>query len=161
MILLSDANVLIDLGYVNGLDVLCKLGKIEVLDVVLQECDHPKQPDLVTSILECGVQEIQTEYEWIQPAQKYRTGRLSLPDSLNFYYAKSFNRHLLTNEKPLRELCKQESVLVNGTLWIIEESWKNQLRSQTDLCEWLRVLPTLERRLPKKEIQLLKQKLGC
>lgn len=161
MILLSDANVLIDLGYVNGLDILCKLGEVEVLDVVLQECDHPKQPDLVASILGCGIQEIKTEHAWIQPAQKYRKGKLSLPDSLNFYYAKFFNRHLLTNEKPLRELCKQESVVVNGTLWFIEECWKNQLSSQTDLCEWLRVLPTLERRLPKKEIQLLKQKLGC
>ncbi|WP_071789086.1 hypothetical protein [Leptolyngbya sp. Heron Island J] len=55
MILLSDANVLIDLGHVQGLDVLCQIETVEVLDVVLEECDHPSQPDLVANILEAGL----------------------------------------------------------------------------------------------------------
>lgn len=109
MILLSDANVLIDLGYVDGLDVLCHLGQVEVLDVVLLECEH----------------------------------------------------HLLTNEKLLREQCQQKDVTVHGTLWVIQESARKQLRSNLQLCYWLKVLPTLDRRLPSREINRLKTELDC
>ncbi|MEL7509501.1 MAG: hypothetical protein AAFN42_19390, partial [Cyanobacteria bacterium J06554_1] len=87
MILLSDANVLIDLGHVQGLDILCQLESVEVLDVVLEECDHPSQPDLVAKILDAGVQLIETKIEWLQAAQAYRQGNLSPPDLLNFCYA--------------------------------------------------------------------------
>lgn len=161
MILLSDANVLIDLGYVNGLDVLGHLGQVEVLDVVLQECDHPSQPDLVQDIRQTGIQEIQTQREWVTQAQDYRRGNLSLPDVLNLYYAKAFGRCLLTNEKLLRKQCQQENVAVHGTLWVIREGMKNKLRTNEQFCEWLKVLPTLDRRLPKHDINLLRKELDC
>lgn len=161
MILLSDANVLIDLGYVDGLDVLCHLGQVEVLDVVLQECDHPSQPDLVKTILQIGIQEIQTQRAWVSQAQMYRTGRLSLPDVLNLYYAKAFSRCLLTNEKLLREQCQQQDVTVHGTLWVIQESARRRLRTKAQLCDWLKVLPTLDRRLPSQQINRLRTELGC
>jgi len=38
---LVDANVLIDLGMVQGLDLLPRLDDSEVLDVVLLECKQP------------------------------------------------------------------------------------------------------------------------
>lgn len=161
MILLSDANVLIDLGYVDGLDVLSHLGQVEVLDVVLQECEHPAQPKLVDTILEVGIQQIQTERAWVTQAQIYRTGNLSLPDILNLYYAKAFDRCLLTNEKLLREQCQQNRVAVHGTLWIIQESARKKLRTPPQLCDWLSVLSTLNRRLPKREINRLKKELNC
>ena len=54
LILLSDANVLIDLGHVGGLALLPQLGRTEVLATVLLECDHTTQPDLVEQIKEQG-----------------------------------------------------------------------------------------------------------
>lgn len=161
MILLADANVLIDLGHVDGLNVLCHLGQVEVLDVVLQECEHPAQPSLVDTILEVGIQEIQTERAWVALAQIYRTGNLSLQDVLNLYYAKEFDRCLLTNEKLLREQCQQKDVAVHGTLWVIKESARKQLRLNVQLCNWLKVLPTLDRRLPSREINQLRKELNC
>jgi len=55
LILLSDANVLIDLGFVGGLPLLTQIAPTEVLDVVLLECEHERQPGLVQSILDCGI----------------------------------------------------------------------------------------------------------
>ncbi|MEO0397189.1 MAG: hypothetical protein AAF243_14565 [Cyanobacteria bacterium P01_A01_bin.137] len=161
MILLSDANVLIDLGHVQGLDILCQLETVEVLDVVLEECDHPSQPDLVTKILDAGVQLIETKVEWLQGAQVYRQGNLSNPDLLNFYYARAHSRLLLTNEKPLRTLCQQQNVTVYGTLWVIQEAYQRKLSTPATLCQWLETLSNLDRRLPKQVIKQLKTTLGC
>lgn len=161
MILLSDANVLIDLGHVQGLDILCQLETVEVLDVVLEECDHPSQPELTTKILKAGIQLIETKVEWLQAAKAYRQGNLSSPDLLNFYYAKTYKRLLLTNEKPLRTLCQQQNVAVHGTLWVIQEAYQRRLSTPATLCRWLETLSNLDRRLPKQVINQLKNTLGC
>ena len=58
MILLSDANVLMDLGHVHGLNTLTRMAPVEVLDVVLAECDHHSQPSLVSNIRAAGITEI-------------------------------------------------------------------------------------------------------
>ena len=55
MILLSDANVLMDLGYVGGLSLLTQLGPTEVLSTVLLECEHATQPSLVQQIQAAGI----------------------------------------------------------------------------------------------------------
>jgi len=161
LILLSDANVLIDLGHVQGLDILCQLETVEVLDVVLEECDHPSQPELTTKILKAGIQLIETKVEWLQAAKAYRQGNLSSPDLLNFYYAKTYKRLLLTNEKPLRTLCQQQNVTVHGTLWVIQEAYQRRLSTPATLCRWLETLSNLDRRLPKQVINQLKNTLGC
>ena len=55
MIVIADANVLIDLGLVNGLEVLTQLAKkVEVLDVVFNECTAPSQ--LQDLIISAGIQ---------------------------------------------------------------------------------------------------------
>jgi hypothetical protein len=100
LILLSDANVLIDLGYVSGLWVLAQLGQVEVLDVVLEECKHPRQPTLVDDIYQAGIQVVTVPHEWPALARPYQTKALSFQDVLCLYYAKTFQRSLLTNENP-------------------------------------------------------------
>lgn len=161
MILLSDANVLIDLGYVNGLSVLVQLGIIEVLDLVLLECDHPKQPNLLAQIEQSGIRAVATKAEWIEQVEPNRPSNLSLPDSLNLFYAKEFHRVLLTNEKPLRQYCQKHQVAVHGTLWIIEEAYQKNLQSPSQLCSWLQILSQRDRRLPKSEVFQLRQLLNC
>lgn len=44
MILLSDANVLIDFGYVHAVALLPRIAPVEVLDVVLEECRQERWP---------------------------------------------------------------------------------------------------------------------
>ncbi|MEL6232037.1 MAG: hypothetical protein AAFR24_19200 [Cyanobacteria bacterium J06627_3] len=132
-----------------------------MLDVVLEECDHPSQPELTTKILKAGIQLIETKVEWLQAAKAYRQGNLSSPDLLNFYYAKTYKRLLLTNEKPLRTLCQQQNVTVHGTLWVIQEAYQRRLSTPATLCRWLETLSNLDRRLPKQVINQLKNTLGC
>lgn len=63
MILLADANVLIDLWHVKGLHVLTKIAPTEVLDVVLVEVDELRHPGLLTQIDDAGIRVITTEYD--------------------------------------------------------------------------------------------------
>lgn len=161
MILLSDANVLIDLGYVDGLSLLMQLGTVEVLDIVLDECYHPRQPELPRAIVAAGIQKVHTLSQWAQLARTYQTGPLSFQDALCLYYAKTYQRILLTNEKPLRKFCQEQQVPVHGTLWIIQSVHERQLLDAMALCEWLAILDRHNRRLPKAEVNSLKQQLGC
>ncbi|ASC72981.1 hypothetical protein XM38_039420 [Halomicronema hongdechloris C2206] len=161
MILLSDANVLIDLGYVDGLSVLTQLGTVEVLDVVFDECCHPRQPDLPEAIVTAGIQTVTVTQEWALLARAYQRGPLSFQDALCLYYAKTYQRLLLTNEKPLRRSCQKQQVPVHGTLWIIQSVYERQLASAELLCEWLSILKRHNRRLPKAEVNILAKSIGC
>ncbi len=94
MIVLVDANILIDLWFVDGLFVLPRLGRAEVLDVVLAECDDPRQPGLLDQVERLGSVVVKTEYSWWKEACRMKTASLSVQDSLNLYYAKVYNRVL-------------------------------------------------------------------
>lgn len=159
MTFLVDANVLIDLGYVRGLDILPKLGTAEVLDVVLLECEAPE--GLAEQVVAVGIQEIESQIEWVQKARPFKTSRLSSQDVLNFYYAKTFQRILLTNEKPLRNLCQREGVALHGLLWVVEQAYKLNLESSDSLCSWLLALEQIGSRFPKKALLNLRQMLRC
>ncbi len=159
MTFLVDANILIDLGYVQGLELLPQIGPSEVLDVVLLECQTP--PDLIAQVHSTGIQEIESQTEWIIQAQPFKTSRLSLQDSLNFYYARTFQRTLLTNEKPLRNLCERENVNCHGLLWMVQQAAQRQLYASQRLCDWLLPLEQLGSRFPRQALADLRQTLQC
>ena len=115
MILLSDANVVIDLAYVGGLWVLPRLGDTEILDLVLQECEHPSQPTLTEDLIAAGIRVIPVLAKWLGQLAPYRrNAALSMQDCLNVYYAKNFQRTLLAGDLPLREECRKEGVVDKG-----------------------------------------------
>lgn len=162
MILLADANVLMDLCYADGLHVLSQIAPTEVLDVVLDECIHPKQPDIEKQVYEAGIKVIQTDEEWFYEALRIKTESLSDEDSLNLYYAKQFSRVLLTNDGALRNRCAELRVPFHGTLWLMEEAYRRSLVDVSELCRWIQVFRENDRRsLPLKETNLLMHKLGC
>ncbi len=163
MILLSDANILIDLGYVNGLGVLTQIGPTEVLDTVLLECEYGNQPGLVDGVLHAGVTAVTTETVWLREARRLRstTMNLSQQDRLNFYYAQRFARVLLTGDNPLRKHSQRYGVEVHGSLWIIEQAFGQGLVPKKELCRWMQAWPALGRRLPKEELQSLRAKMAC
>ncbi|HEY9646721.1 MAG TPA: hypothetical protein V6C88_10140 [Chroococcidiopsis sp.] len=159
MTFLVDANVLIDLGLVQGLDILPKLDESEVLDIVLLECEEPT--GLAEQIITAGIREVESQIEWSVKAQTFKIGRLSVQDVLNFYYAKNFHRTLLTNEKPLRNLCEREGVKFHGLLWIVEQAHQLQLEPPERLCNWLLTLEQIGSRFPARELANLRQLLQC
>ncbi len=161
MILLADASVVIDLAYVRGLHLLTQIAPTEVLDVVLMECDDPRQPDIVDAVAAAGIQVVTTQQAWATPAQAYRSGALSFADRLNLHYAKAFERVLLATDSALRRHCAREGVEIHGTLWLVEEAFNHALVDRSDLCRWLEVWPTVGSRLPRDERRRLERLLGC
>lgn len=159
MIVIADANVLIDLGLVNGLGVLTQLAQVEVLDVVFNECTAPAQlQDLIISV---GIQKIEVTIDWLLSSRQYQQGELSSPDALCLYYAKTFERGLITNDKPLRKASQQQGIEIHGTLWIIRQAYEQKILSSNELCKWISTLVKLDRRMPAQEVGKLRDLMGC
>lgn len=163
MILLSDANVLMDLGYVGGLPILPGLGVTEVLSTVLLECSHATQPDLVQQIQDAGILTVEVTQTLLEEADDYAAvdELLSLQDRQCLLYARQQQRVLLTGDRRLREAAGRESVRCHGSLWLVEEAHRQTLFSATELCRWLNHWPLRNRRFPAAELQRLRKLLNC
>jgi len=161
LILVSDANVLIDLGYVGAVSILPQLAETEVLDLVLIECEHPSQPGLVEEIKAAGIRVIAVDEEWITEADIYRAdGSLSLQDRLNVHYAKTYQRTLLAGDLPVRDVCTREGIDLCGSLWIVQQAYERGLVTAEELLRWMKVWPEKGRRLPKVELKRLSDLLS-
>ncbi len=161
MILVSDASILIDLGFVDGVGVLPALGACEVLDLVLMECEHESQPGLVQNIMASGITVVQVSDSLLQKANSMQAKLLSVQDKLTLCYATSMDRVVLAGDRPLREKCQESGLECRGTIWILEEAHRNRLVQPDELCRWLSVWPSVGRRLPPKELERLYSVLKC
>ena len=160
MILLSDANVIIDLAYVGGIWVLPRLADTEILDLVLLECEHPSQPTLVEDVKAAGVRVISVQEDWISKAEPYRRNTtLSIQDCLNVFYAKNYQRTLLAGDLPLREVCQKEGVNLRGSVWIMEQAFEQGIVPAKELLQWIKSWPEKGRRLPKVQLKRLENML--
>lgn len=160
MILLADTSILIDLEYVGGIEVLPQLAPCEVLDVVLAECEHGDQPELVEKIIRSGITVVETTFELAERATAMRRRGVSTNDMMTVCYALEHDRVVLAGDRPLRERCKEEGIEFRGSLWIIEEAHRHGLVAAVELLRWLSVWPTVGRRLPQEEIEKLRHMLS-
>ena len=163
MILLSDAIVLMDMGHVDGLDALAQIAPVEVLDITLQDCDHHSHPALIDRIGKVNIKEVAAPENLLFVAKQYCAvhDRLSMQDALCLHYAKQAGRSLLTNEKQLQAKCSGEGIQAHGTIWVMEQVFGKRLRQPAELCRWLSILSTKERRIPKSEVARLATMFGC
>ncbi|ABQ28530.1 hypothetical protein Gura_4387 [Geotalea uraniireducens Rf4] len=160
LILLADTSILIDLEYVGGIEVLPQLAPCEVLDVVLVECEHGDQPDLVQKIIRSGITVIETSFELAERATAMRRRGVSTNDMMTVCYAQEHDRVVLAGDRSLRERCEEEGVDFRGSIWIVQEAHRLGLVNAVELLRWLSVWPTVGRRLPPEEIEKLRQKLS-
>lgn len=161
LLLIADACVIMDHGYIGGLQWLSQLGTVEVLDVVLAECLHARQPGLVDMVRAAGIIEVEAPDKYTLAAGKSTYRDLSPVDALLLYYAQGESRTLLTNERPLRDACTNENVEVHGTLWLVRQYFEQRLASQKELCAALDELVRQDRRTPVKFVTELRELLGC
>lgn len=159
MILLADTSILIDLEHVGGISVLPRIAPCEILDVVLAECEHASQPDLVQNIHQAGITVVETSFDLASRASASRRGGVSAIDMMTLCHAKERGHTVLAGDRPLRDRCKEEGVEFRGSIWIVEEAHKNRLVAASELLRWLSVWPTVGRRLPQEEIGRLRQLL--
>jgi hypothetical protein len=160
-LLIADACVIMDHGYFRGLGWLCQLGRVEVLDVVLAECRHQKQPDLVEEARAAGLIEIVAADQYATAAASSPYRDLSPVDALLLYYSMGERRTLLTNEEPLRKACETEGVEFHGTIWLLRRYFELGIAQATQLCPALDVLVKEDRRVPLKLVNELRMLLGC
>jgi hypothetical protein len=117
LIHLLDATTLLALNQVQ--ETYSLLGIAEVLDVVLEECNHPDHFDSAFFLQKTGLTTIETLTSWLQNAQAYRLFGLSSQDSLNLYYAKSAQRTLITTSCVLQGVCEREAIDMQPcSLWL-------------------------------------------
>ena len=161
MILVTDANILITLFDVGGVPVLPRISPTEVLDVVLGECEHESQPGLRDAVDAAGIGIVTSDMAWASPARQMMNGKLSFPDALCLFYAKSQGRVLLSGDRPLRNRCEDEGVEYRGAIWVVQEAFHRGLLPPEELCRWIKTWPLMERRLPKVELDRLKEQMGC
>jgi len=161
LILLADTSILIDLEHVGGIKVLPSIAPCEILDVVLAECEHVRQPDLVGNIRQAGITVVETSVELAGRAAVLRRGGVSTIDMMTLCHAKEFGHTVLAGDRPLRERCGEEHVEFRGSIWIVEEALKLGLVPAAELLRWLSVWPTVGRRLPREEIERLRHLISA
>jgi predicted nucleic acid-binding protein len=159
LILLSDANVLLDLAPVGGLECLLELGTVEVLDVVLSEVERdPNIPDLSA----LGFVSVAVQTSWLDAARAMSPQGLSFQDALCLYHAKQAGRLLLSNDKLLRNTATNLQVKVHGTLWVVQELERHKICQAALLCSWLEQWTTsLHAFLPRRELEQIRLAFGC
>ncbi len=163
LILLADANILLDFGWVEGLPFLAALGPLEVLDNVLLEASRdPHLPELETHLKALGVTVIEVPHIWTDGILAVKRGKLSFQDATCLFYGQAAARSVLTNERELRKRCTDLRVDVHGSLWVVEQLHTRALCQKSLLCDWLRRWPTeFGAFLPTSELERLRRVLGC
>lgn len=150
--------MLIDLGYVNGLFILPKLGRVVVPDMVLVECDgFPDQPGLVLEIIKAGIVRQNVSPADLKEMGRYKKASVSWPDVSCFYFARKNSGIVLSNEKALRKLCEANGVECRGTIWVLERAYQENIVSGDFIRKAVAILqdPNLGRRLPVGELEKL------
>lgn len=160
MILLADTSILIDLEYVGGIAVLPRIAPCEILDVVLDECEHASQPNLVLNIIQSGITVVESTLDLVNKATAMRRGRVSTIDMMTLCHAREHGHTVLAGDRPLRERCTEEGILFRGSFWIVEEAHRQHLLEASELMRWLTVWPTVGRRLPTEGLERLRQLLS-
>ncbi|WP_277657338.1 hypothetical protein [Seleniivibrio woodruffii] len=155
MFLLSDASILIDLDYVDSIERLMRIGQCEVLDVVVEECRDPKQPNIISNIEMAGIEIITTDKNIMDSALMINNPYLSYQDRMIYMYAKENNRIVLSGDKALREFCLAGDIECHGLIWLVEEFISRNILIPDEFLDWLPKLEKMGRRLPKQEIKRL------
>jgi hypothetical protein len=152
MLLVSDANIFIDLEKIGLLIEFSKLNiEISTSDFVFDELNQ-RQQQLVTS-LQIYIYTLDTD-ELVGFFTAYQAlGQVKiLPQDYSIYYiAKKYDAHLLSNDKALRKFSNKNSVSVKGIFYILDLIIEQSELERDDLYTSIQML--LENSwLPKDEI---------
>lgn len=161
MILLADANILIDLHSVSALSKLASIGEIEVLESVLEECHRGDATCSAVAASFFRIVAAPLDCHEILKAYSVKTDGLSLQDSHCLSYAHMHSRTLLTGDRLLREAAEIMSVKMHGTIWIIDELRASRAVTDSEVCQWLERWRRGRRRLPSNEIARLSRECSC
>lgn len=152
-LLISDANVLIDMETAQLLELMFRLPEQFAVPntLYIEELaeQHGRLPGLGLSVLD-----IRAEFV----AEAYRLAgvhkRPGFNDLLALALAKQEACAILTGDRFLREAAELEAVEVRGTLWLMERMYRARLLNIRELRIAYELMLAGDRRLPKREIEL-------
>lgn len=147
LILISDANVIIDLeegGLLHLLPLLPHLFKIP--DILFYEELEEHHADLLTKGFVLG--ELSPHTIAYAQTLAHKVVGPSRNDCFALALAKQEKCSLLTGDKALRELATSEGIAVKGTIWLVEELIINRVITGAKAEMAYNVMENAGRRLP-------------
>ncbi|WP_373182405.1 PIN domain-containing protein [Halomonas campaniensis] len=153
LLLISDANILIDMEAGDLVDVFFRLPlQFAMPDIIYMEEIEPGSPGLEAQGLK--IMEVTSAYvEYaLQLPEQY--GELACHnDYLALALAKQEGCPLLTGDQGLKQVALGEDVSVMGTVWLLRAMVENRLLSVDDALNALGRMKTRKRRLPWAEAE--------
>lgn len=155
LLLISDANILIDVEAAELLETLFKLPyQFAIPDILYVEEIEPGTPGLEQ--LGLNVLEVQPDFVSYALSLVDMYGRKpSHNDYLALALAKQQDAALLTGDHNLKIVAQKESVQVMGTIWLLVAMVKHGLLSVKKALEALKKMKQRSRRLPWAEAEQL------
>lgn len=156
ILLVNDANILIDLLKINLLDHFFKLPcEFHVTDMVLAEVDEENVADLMAHVETSTLHIKGFDFEELTKIQTYQIENrgLSVPDCSCLFLARALSGRLLTGDASLRRQAQKKQIQVHGILWIFDQLVAHNFLTQEQAYEKLTQLTALNDRLPKAECE--------
>ncbi len=153
MLLISDANIFIDLEKIDLLKFFDSLGfAIATSDFVYAELNTEQKS--ILDGLDIDIYEMDgTELiNFYSEFSALNLKKLSYQDYSIFYYAKKYDGDVLSNDLRLRKYATKKSISVKGLFYILDELVSQGCVSDSLMIEKLVLLKEINKRLPLKEI---------
>ncbi len=154
MLLVSDANIFIDLEKIGVLHFFDKLDfTVATSDFVYTELNQ-RQQEIVSGlhieVFEMDADELMHFYDEFM---KQNLKKISYQDYSIFYYAKKYQGEVLSNDKRLRIYAAKKSIPVKGLFYILDVMISRNCVGKKEMIEKLLMLKEINKRLPLKEIE--------
>ena len=155
-IVISDANVFIDLLSVSLLEVFFALPcEICTTDFVISEITRPEQQKIVQKFIKLkklGVVSFDADdIGQVVLLQSKCSNNASLVDCSVWYYAKKVKGRLLTGDGKLRSAAEKDNVKVSGVLYLFDNFVEYGILTTEEAADNLEALMVHNVRLPKNE----------
>lgn len=160
MRLVVDSSSIISL-YIGGvLDKLFSLAsELYTTDLIADELEEPSAEDLINR----GLTILPLTDSELSKAEQIASENpdVSLQDVSVIVLAQRLGATLLADDGPLRDLAKSKTLVVHGSLWVLEQFVAHQLITASQLCETLEKMLQGGRRLPPSAVQQMRRRHGC
>lgn len=153
MLLISDANIFIDLEKTNLLKHFDTLGfAIATSDFVYDEL-NTLQKSIVTELnIEVYTMDSNELMDFMSDFRTQNLKKLSYQDYSIFHYARKYDGEVLSNDKRLRKYARKKDITVKGLFYILDKMVSQECVTPRTMVEKLILLKEINKRLPANEI---------
>ncbi len=154
-LILSDANILIDLANLNLLEAFTQLNFISyTTDFVLNELNIEQQKLIGLLVQQGKMQIISSDNQDILAIYQLiaKVSGLSVQDCSVWYHFKKINATMLTGDRKLRKEAESDNIVVRGILFVLDELLQQHVLNFDQALYSIKQLQQSNNRLPNDEI---------